>query len=373
MSFMNFVKDQFIDVIEHTDDNSQTIVTKYKRPNKDNDEIKTGARVIVRPSQAAVFFKGGQFADIFEEGTYKLDTDNLPVLSTLMALPHMFNSPIKADLYFICLRQFVGNKWNTKNPLIIRDEEFRVIRIKSFGTFSFKIIDTEKFVREILGTQRKFETSDIVDYLSSFLVEAFSVVLNEVDVPILDLSAEYTKLAKLIQLKSNLKVQNIGIEFSDVIIENISLPKQVEEFIDEQSGIGMASRNMKEFIQYQSARAIRDAASQSDGIAGLGASVAIGEQIARTMSDGIGDSEDEVKVRCSNCGTLNGEQIKYCSECGEPLMEDVEKREEQDSEPSEESNNNEIYEKLVEYKKLLDDGILTQDEYDEIKKQLLNK
>ena len=191
--------------------------------------------------------------------------------------------------------------------------------------------------------------------------------------PILDLSAEYTKLAKLIQLKSNLKVQNIGIEFSDVIIENISLPKQVEEFIDEQSGIGMASRNMKEFIQYQSARAIRDAASQSDGIAGLGASVAIGEQIARTMSDGIGDSEDEVKVRCSNCGTLNGEQIKYCSECGEPLMEDVEKREEQDSEPSEESNNNEIYEKLVEYKKLLDDGILTQDEYDEIKKQLLNK
>ncbi len=375
MGLMDSIKGQFVDVIELVDDDEKTVVKKFDRRYIDNNEIKTGAKVIVRPSQAAVFYKGGQFADIFTEGTYSLSTNNLPILSTLMALPYLFNSPIKADLYFINLKQFVNNEWCTKNPLIIRDKEFKVVRIKSFGTFAFKINNVEKFIREVLGTQKKFLQDDINDYLSSFLVESFSTVLGEIDIPIIDLAMQYSKLSNLIQLKANLKAKEIGIEFSNVNIENISLPENVEKLIDEQSGIGMASQDMEEFIQYQSARAIRDAAKQSGGVAGLGASVAIGEQIAKTMIPNVKESSSKIKVRCLNCGTLNDENVKYCSECGESLFKDKnESKETNKVEKIEEEKNNsdDIYDKLREYKKLLDDGTLTKEEYDELKNRLLN-
>lgn len=375
MGLMDSIKGQFIDVIELVDDDGQSVVKKFDRKYVNNNEIKTGAKVIVRPSQAAVFYKGGQFADILTEGTHKLSTNNLPILSTLMALPYLFNSPIKADLYFINLKQFVNNKWYTKNSLIIRDKEFKVIRIKALGTFAFKIDDVEKFIREVLGTQKRFSQEDINDYLSSFLVEAFSVVLGEVNVPIIDLAMQYSKLSNLIQLKANIKAKEIGIKFSNVNIENISLPENVEKLIDEQSGIGMASQDMEQFIQYQSARAIRDAAQQSGGVAGLGASVAVGKQIAKTMTNDIGESSNKIKVRCLHCGALNGEKVKYCAECGEPLskedkMNNNDKKEEKKFQI--ENSINDVYEKLREYKKLLDDGTLTKEEYDVIKKQLLS-
>lgn len=374
MGLMDAIKGQFIDVIELVDDDGQSVVQKFDRKYINNNEIKTGAKVIVRPSQAAVFYKGGQFADIFTEGTYKLSTNNLPVLSTLMALPYLFNSPIKADLYFINLKQFVNNKWYTKNPLIIRDKEFKIVRIRSFGTFAFKIDDVEKFIREVLGTQKRFSQEEINDYLSSFLVEAFSVVLGEVDIPIIDLAMQYSKLSNLIQLKANIKAKDIGIKFSNVNIENISLPENVEKLIDEQSGIGMASQDMEGFIQYQSARAIRDAAQQPGGVAGLGASVAVGKQIAKTMINDVEETSNKIKVRCSKCGALNGEKVKYCCECGEPLQKETKKEELNKviKEVKEINKSDDIYAKLREYKQLLDDGTLTKEEYDEIKKQLLN-
>ncbi len=375
MGLMTAIKDQFVDVIEHIDENSKAIVVKYSRPYSNNNEIKTGAKVIVRPSQAAVFFKGGQFADILKEGTHRLTTNNLPVLSSLMAFPHLFNSPIKADLYFINLKQFVSNRWWTKNPLIIRDKEFKVIRIKSFGTFAFKIDDVEKFVREVLGTQHKFVTDEINDYLSSYLVESFSVVLGEIDIPIIDLATQYSKLSNLIQLKANIKAKDIGVKFSNVNIENISLPENVEKLIDEQSGIGMASQDMEGFIQYQSARAIRDAANQNGGVAGLGASIAVGKQIAKTMNNDIGETVSKIKIRCQNCGSLNGEKVKFCSECGEALIKDSKSRKTEENTSIKEptiTKSKDAYTKLREYKQLLDDGTLTQEEYDAIKEQLLN-
>lgn len=369
MGLIDSIKGQFIDVIELVDDDGQTVVKKFDRKYIDNNEIKTGAKLIVRPSQAAVFYKGGQFADIFTEGTYKLSTDNLPILSTLLALPYLFNSPIKADLYFINLKQFVNNRWYTKNPLIIRDKEFKVVRVKAFGTFAFEIEDVEKFVRNVLGTQNKFLQTDINEYLSSFLVEAFSVVLGEVEIPIIDLAIQYTKLSNLIQLKANIKSKELGIKFSNVNIENIALPENVEKLIDEQSGIGMASQDMQSFIKYQSARAIRDAAKQTGGVAGLGASVAVGEQIAKTMLTDLEVTSNKVKVRCTKCGTLNDEKVKYCSECGEPLVK--ENNNKNNIEDDYEVENDDIYEKLRECKQLFDDGVLTKEEYDAIKKELL--
>ena len=167
---------------------------------------------------------------------------------------------------------------------------------------------------------------DINDYLSSFLVEAFSVILGEINVPIIDLAMQYNKLSNLIQLKANIKAKEIGIKFSNVNIENISLLENVEKLIDEQSRIGIASQDMEGFIQYQSVRAIRDAAKQPGGVAGLGASVAVGKQIAKTMVIDGKENSSKIKVRCLKCGALNEEKVKFCSECGEPLS--IEKKEE---------------------------------------------
>lgn len=367
MGILKVIKDQFIDVIEYIDEDEKTIVKKYTRAYSDNNEIKTGAKVLVRPSQVAVLFKGGQFADILNEGTHKLTTGNLPLLSKIMAFPYLFNSPLKADLYFISLRQFVGNNWITKNPLIIRDKELRVVRIKSFGSFSFRIEDAEKFIKEVLGTQRKFETSDIIEYLSSYIVESFGVILGEVNIPVIDLATQYSKLSNLIQLKSNIKAREIGIKFSNINIENISLPENVEKLIDEQSGIGMASQDMEEFIKYQSARAIRDVAVSPNGVAGLGASMAVGKQIAKAMTNDI-DGINKIQIRCNKCGTLNGEKVKYCSECGEKIVAEKANK----KVTSEDKTTENAYDKLREYKKLLDDGALTQEEYNSIKNKILN-
>lgn len=248
MGLLDSIKGQFLDIIEYVDNSGERVVKKYIRPNGDNNEIKTGARVIVRPSQAAVFFKHGQFADILKEGTHKLNTQNLPILSTLMAFPYMFNSPIKADLYFINLKQFVGYNWLTKAPIIVRDKEFKMIRITAFGKFAFKIDNVEKFVREILGTQRKFDTIEILDYLNSFIVEAFTTVIGELNIPIIDLYTQYNELSRIVQNRANGKSKDIGIVFSNINVENIGLPKEVEKYIDEQSAIGMATQDMEEFM-----------------------------------------------------------------------------------------------------------------------------
>lgn len=358
---------QFIDVIELIDDEN-AVVKKFDRTYINNNEIKTGAKLIVRPGQAAVFYKGGQFADILTEGTHTLSTKNLPILSTIMAFPYMFNSPIKADIYYINLKQFINNKWSMKNPLIIRDKEFKMVRVRAFGTFAFRVDNIENFIREILGTQRIFTQEDINEYLSSLIIEAFNTVLGEVNIPIIDLAMQYSKLGKLIQLKANIKAKEIGIQFSNVNIENISLPENVEKLIDEQSGIGMASQDMDTFIQYQSARAIRDAAQQGGGVAGLGASVLVGKQISKIMMNDVNRETNKVNVRCPNCNTLNGEKTKYCVECGNSLTNEERTF---NYEPKQEIKEDIIYSKLKEYKLLLDEDIITKEEYDKLKKQLL--
>lgn len=324
MGFWDVVKDQFLDVIEYEDKSNKLIVTKYRRESG-NDELKQGSKVIVRESQAAVFLKGGQVADILPPGTYSLQTDNFPVLTKLEAFPYLFVSPVIADLYFVSTRQFIGNKWSTKNPIVKRDKDLSMVRIRSFGKFAFQIMDVGLFMREIFGTKGIVMTYDIVEYLSSMVTEAFATAVGESTSSVLDLSADYRKLSATIQANLNSQTQMIGVQFSKVMIENISLPDEVEKLIDEQSGIGMASRNMDSFVQYQTARAMRDAAQQEGGLAGLGAGFALGNTMAQNIHENLqptGSTKSKV-------------------------------------------------EQLRELKGLLDEGILTQEEFNAEKKKIL--
>ena len=202
MELFDFVKDQFLDVIEYEDKSNKLIVSKYKRESG-NNELKQGSKVIVRESQNAVFLKGGQLADILPPGTYSLNTENMPVLSTLKAFPYLFVAPVIADLYFVSTRQFIDNKWATKNPIMKRDNEFSMVRIRSFGKFAFRITDVAAFMREVFGTKGIVMTYDIVEYLASMVTEAFSEAVGESTMSVLDLSSEYRKLSTIIQEKLN--------------------------------------------------------------------------------------------------------------------------------------------------------------------------
>ena len=223
MGLLNAVRSQFADVIEFVDESNKLVVFKYGRKSGDN-ELKQGTKVIVRESQCAVFLKGGKLADVMHPGIYSLTTDNFPVLSSLKAFPSLFVSPVISDVYFVSTRQFVDNKWATKNPIMMRDKEFNMVRVRAFGKFAFRIVDATKFMTEIFGTKGIVLTYDIVEYLSSMVTETFSVVLGECQMTVLDLATEYRKLSTAIQQQLNESTEMIGIEFSDVIVENISLP-----------------------------------------------------------------------------------------------------------------------------------------------------
>ena len=324
MDFWDIVKDQFLDVIEYEDKSNRLIVMKFRRESG-NDELKQGSKVIVRESQCAVFLKGGQLADILPPGTYELNTDNFPVLTKLKAFPYLFVSPVIADLYFVSTRQFIDNRWGTKNPIMKRDKDFNMVRIRAFGKFAFRITDVAYFMKEIFGTKGIVMTYDIVEYLSSMVTEVFSTTVGETEMSVLELAAGYRILSSAMQERLNGQVRMTGIRFSDVIIENISLPEDVERMIDEQSGIGIAKSDMESFMKYQTARAMRDAAKQKGGLAGLGAGMALGNTMAQNVQKSSG-SDNQSKSRA---------------------------------------------EQLRELKALLDEEILTQDEFDEEKKRIL--
>lgn len=326
MGLLDVVKDQFLDVIEYVDESNKLIVAKYQRESE-NNELKQGSKVIVREGQSAVFLKGGRLADVLSPGTYSLTTDNFPVLSSLKAFPFLFVSPVIADVYFVSTRQFVDNKWATKSPIMKRDKEFNMVRVRSFGKFAFRIVDVATFMREIFGTKGIVMTYDIVGYLSSMVTETFASIVGESEKSVLDLAADYKELSDEMERQLSAQTASIGIQFSDVLIESISLPEEVEKLIDEQSGIGMARQDMATFMQYQTARAMRDASKQEGGLAGLGAGMAMGNTMAQN--------------------------IQAAANPGSTVLSKADQ--------------------LRELKALLDEGILTQEEFDAEKKAILAK
>jgi len=282
MGFFDKLRGEFIDIIEWTDDSRDTMVYRFERH---DNEIKMGAKLIVRESQVAVFINKGKIADIFEPGDYTLETDNLPLLSTLQGWKHGFHSPFKAEVYFVNSRRFTDLKWGTKNPITLRDPEFGPIRIRAFGTYAIKVTNAESFIKEIVGTDGHFTTDEITDQLRNLIISRFADIVGESKIPVLDMAANYDELGDFISGKISDDFLAYGIEITKMLVENISLPTAVEEVLDKRTSMGIIG-NLNQYTQFQAANAMEKAA-ENDGLAGGGMGMGMGFAMANQMGQSI--------------------------------------------------------------------------------------
>ena len=288
MGLFDMVRGQLIDVIEWTDDSSDTLVHKYDMNGKD---IMMGAQLTVRESQAAVFVDEGRLADVFGPGRYELTTRNLPVMTSLRAWKFGFNSPFKSDVYFVSTRQFMDRKWGTANPVMMRDSEFGMIRIRAFGSFAFRVKDPAAFMREVFGTSSLFTAEGVEGQIRSLAVSALSDAIAESGIPALDLAARYDELSRRALDTLAPRVAGLGLELCGFVIENISLPEEVEKAIDRRTSMGVAG-DLNRYAQFQAAEAMREAASNPGGMAGMGvgmgAGAAMGQMFAQSLNGAAG-------------------------------------------------------------------------------------
>lgn len=317
---------QFIEVIEWLDDSSNTLL--YRFPVKDQ-EIKNGAQLIVRESQVAVFVHEGQIADQFPPGRYTIDGGNTPILSKLGAWKYGFNSPFKAEVYFVNTKQFTDLKWGTPNPIMMRDTDFGMVRLRAFGIYSIRVSDAQAFIKEIAGTNGRFITEDIEGQLKRTLVAGFSDALAESKIAALDLASNYDELGKFTRVKLNDEFKTFGLELTKFVIENISLPQDVEAAMDKRTSMGVIG-DVGRYAQFQAADAMRDAAQNPSGGAGtgvgLGAGFALGNAMAGAMNNAMNQSRQDSSqpaqatqaagVPCPQCGHQNAPDAKFCVECG---------------------------------------------------------
>ena len=248
-------------------------------------EIKRGAQLIVRESQAAQFVYEGQFGDTFGPGTHTLVTDNIPILSTLKGWKYGLESPFKADVYFVNTRLFTGNKWGTANPIMMRDPDFGMVRVRAYGTYDFHVVDVKLFLKEVAGTDAHFRLDEFGDTMRSRIVSVFTEAVALAKVPILDVAARYDELGQaLLPVINPAVTSKYGLEISSFIVENVSLPPEVEQSIDKRSSMA-AVGNLNDYIKFQMAESL--AKGEGGGLAAaasqLGAGLAMGQQIAQTM------------------------------------------------------------------------------------------
>lgn len=280
---------EFIDIVEWTDDSNDTLVWRFERY---QNEIKNGAKLTVRQNQVAIFVNEGQIADIFESGMYELKTENLPILSTLKGWKYGFNSPFKAEVYFVNLRTFTDNKWGTKNPVMLRDPEFGPIRLRAFGNFNIKVADPKKLLEEIVGTDGHFTLDEIHSQLRTLAVSRFTDAIGESKIPVLDLASNYDELSELMCQKMDPDFAQYGLSLQKFLVENISLPKNVEEALDKRSSMGIIG-NLNQYTQFQSANAMEQAAQNPGGDASAGIGMGMGFAMANQMAQSMNANQNQ--------------------------------------------------------------------------------
>jgi len=296
MALMDFIKGELLDVIEWTDDSRDTL--SYRFPDEDK-AIKRGAQLIVRESQVAQFVYLGEFGDTFKPGKHTLVTDNIPVLTKLKSWKYGFESPFKADVYYVTTRLFTGNKWGTANPVMLRDKDFGIVRLRAFGTYDFKIVDPRIFLKEVAGSDFHFHLDEFADTMRSRMVSVFSDAMASSGVPALDMATRYTELGDaLLQLINPAIGPKYGLEITSFLVENVSVPPEVEQAIDKRSSMG-AIGNLNDYVKFQMAEGLGK--GTGGGIGGTAAEMAMGFAMAQQMMNQPGGMLGAQEIGRASC------------------------------------------------------------------------
>lgn len=314
--------------IEWTDSSSNLIIWKYPI---NKDHVNKGSALTVRESQVAIFVDKGRLADVFLPGYYKLDTNNMPVLTKLMSWKYGFETPFKSDIYFVNTKQFTNQKWGTANPILVRDKDYGAVRIRGFGNYSFKVDDAYVFMQNLSGTNTKFETTQITDYLRSMVVSGISDAIGESKIAVLDMAANLQELSKIVETKMAQEFKAIGLELTNFVFESFSLPEELEKALDKNTSLGMMRGNMDVYTQMETLEAMKEAA-KNPGTAGgtmgagmgLGMGMGLGNIFANNMQQMNNQHQTQAqnqpqKKFCPNCGAEINGNPKFCPECGQKM------------------------------------------------------
>lgn len=286
MSFLDKLKGELIDIVEWIDETHTTLVYRFERY---GNEIKYGAQLVVREGQSAVFINEGKLADVFKPGTYMLETRNMPALTTLKGWKYGFSSPFKAEVYFCSTRQFTNLKWGTPGPVTMRDAEFGAVRVTAYGLYSIRLKDPALFVREIVGTDGNFSTASIEDNLRGKIATCIKEVLPDAGIPVIDLESRVVQLGETLKGRIEPAISALGLELTEVQVQDIGLPEEVEKAIDKAGAI-RAIGDMQRYTQYETASAIRDAANNPGGLAAAGVGMGMGIGVGGQMAAALGGS-----------------------------------------------------------------------------------
>ena len=330
MGIFSAITSQFIDVIEWKDNTGNTMVHRYDRGGK---EIMMGAQLTVRESQVAIMVNEGKIADVFQPGRYTLSTQNMPVMTALQSWKYGFNSPFKAEVYFINTHLFLDQKWGTSNPVMMRDSEFGMIRLRAYGNYSFRVADPVTFLKEVFGTSAYMTVDGVTGQIKRTLVSGLSDALAQSKIPALDLAANYDELSQFALKTLAPRIEGLGLKLESFLIENISLPDEVEKAIDHHTSMGVVG-DLQQYTQYQTAEAIRESANNA-GVGGIGAGLGVGAMMAHVMQSAAQPAPQAPATQpaapaaeqqpaapaaefkyCMECGTRLPRAAKFCMECG---------------------------------------------------------
>jgi len=289
MGIFDKLRGELIDIIEWIDDTRDTMVYRFQRY---DNEIKYGAKLVVRESQVAAFVNEGRLADVYHPGTYTLETQNMPILSTLRGWKYGFSSPFKAEVYFVSTKAFTGRKWGTKNPIMLRDSEFGPVRLRAFGTYGIKVSDPATFLKQFVGTDGRFTVDELGDQLRDMVVARFTDILGESKIPALDLAANQDELGKFVSDRMKADFSPFGLEIVALVVENISLPPEVEAAMDKRTSMGVIG-NLNAYSQFQAANALEQAAKNPSGggNAAAGMGMGMGFAMANQMGQAMGGAQ----------------------------------------------------------------------------------
>jgi membrane protease subunit (stomatin/prohibitin family) len=319
---------RIFDVIEYLDPSGREIV--HRIPERGSGDFRLGSQLIVRESQAAVFFRDGKALDTFGPGRHTISTANIPLLINLISIPFSGETPFKAEVYFVNMKEFLDQKWGTSEPIPLRDTELGLVRLRAHGTYSMQVADPQLFVNKVVGAQGIYETSQITNFLRTIIVSKMVDLMGETEASLFDMPKLYEEFAAGVKAKGQDDFANVGITLKTLYVGSISPTEETSKAIDERAAIG-AIGDMQAYLQFKAARAMGDAATaggEAGGLVGagvgLGAGVGVGAAMAGAITEAMKGGKEEpaataATVACSNCGTANPAGAKFCNNCGTQL------------------------------------------------------